>query len=139
MDEIQTPHEHQIKLSRAEALITRHMLTETEEIELESLVNQIEAYEQEHYPIAKLSDTVVSAITWNNPVGEVPSDWIEKWTILGFYKLRVWYSWSGFFEASMTHNETEVRSRLDIGQPTDMKAACDKAAEVAIKVMTKGK
>ncbi|PMO50596.1 hypothetical protein BCT11_25865 [Vibrio sp. 10N.222.52.B12] len=107
-----------------------------EETELDQLVDAIQDYEVIHYPIPKLSDTVISAITWNCPVGEVPSDWIEKWTVIGFYTLHVWYSF-GYFEASLTHNENGARFRLDIGEPEDLKAACENAAEVAIKSMTK--
>ncbi|MDF9399179.1 hypothetical protein [Vibrio sp. 1180_3] len=135
---IQTAKEHQSKLIRVETLMHRHDLKSEEEAELNQLVDAIQAYEDIHYPITnnKLSDTVISAITWNSPVGEVPSDWIEKWTVIGFYTLRVWYSF-GYFEASLTHNENDARSRLDIGEPEDLKAACEKAAEVAIKSMTK--
>lgn len=136
MEPIQTAHEHQLKLIRVETLMDRHNLSSEEENELNQLADVIQAYEDIHYPIPRLSDTVISAITWNSPVGEVPSDWIEKWTVIGFYTLRVWYSF-GYFEASLTHNETDTRSRLDIGEPEDLKAACEKAAEVSIKSMTK--
>ncbi|MBH9740017.1 hypothetical protein [Vibrio navarrensis] len=137
MEPIQTAQEHQLKLIRVETLMERNTLNSEENTELNQLVDAIQAYEDEHYPIPKLSDTVTSAITWNNPVGEVPCDWIEKWTVIGFHTLRVWFSMSGFFEASLTHNETYVRLRLDIGEPEDLKAACDKAAEIAIKSMIK--
>ncbi|USD59077.1 hypothetical protein J4N45_11095 [Vibrio sp. SCSIO 43140] len=132
---IQTAKEHQNKLVRVETLIDKHSLSSDEETELKQLVDAIQAYEAIHYPIAQLSDTVVSSIKWNDPVGDVPSDWIEKWTVIGFYTLRVWYSF-GYYEASLTHNERDVRSRLDIGEPEDLKAACERAAEVAIKSMT---
>jgi hypothetical protein len=133
---IQTAKEHQTKLIRVETLMEKHCLSCDEETELDQLVDAIQDYEAIHYPIPTLSDTVISAITWNSPVSEVPNDWIEKWTVIGFYTLRVWYSF-GYFEASLTHNETDTRSRLDIGEPEDLKAACEKAAEVAIKSMTK--
>lgn len=137
MEQIQTNKEHQLKLIRVEALVDKIDLSVEEETELNQLVDMIQAYEAIHYPIPKLADTVVSAIRWSNPVGEVPSDWIEKWTVIGFYTLRVWFSVGGYFEASLTHNETTVRSKLDIGEPEDLKAACEKAAEVAIKSMAK--
>jgi len=133
---IQTAKEHQTKLIRVETLMDKHSLSSDEETELGQLVDAIQDYEEIHYPMPKLTDTVISAITWNSPVGEVPSDWIEKWTVIGFYTLRVWYSF-GYFEASLTHNETDTRFRLDIGEPEDLKAACEKAADVAIKSMTK--
>lgn len=133
---IQTAKEHQSMLNRVETLMDKHSLTQDEETELDQLVDAIQTYEAVHYPIPKLSDTVVSAIKWHNPVGDVPSDWVEKWTVIGFYTLRVWYSF-GYFEASLTHNERDVRSRLDIGEPEDLKIACERAAEVAIKSMTK--
>ncbi len=137
MTAIKTAQEHQMKLIRVEALVEQHSLNSDEENELNTLVDAIQAYEDVHFPTQKLSDTVISAITWHNPVSEVPSDWIEKWTVIGFYTLRVWFSMSGFFESSLTHNETGVRSRLGIGKPEDLKSACEKAAEVAIKSMTK--
>lgn len=133
---IQTAKEHQTKLIRVETLMDKHCLSCDEEKELGQLVDAIQDYESIHYPINELSDTVISAITWNGPVGQAPSDWIEKWTVIGFYTLRVWYSF-GYFEASLTHNETDTRSRLDIGEPEDLKVACEKAAEVAIKSMIK--
>lgn len=137
MELIQTAKEHQSKLIRIETLVDKHSLSSEEEKELNQLVDVVQAYEDIHYPITSLSDTVVSAITWNNPIQDTPKDWIEKWTVIGFYTLRVWFSISGFFEASLTHNETAVRLKLDIGEPEDLKTACEKAAEVAIKSMTK--
>lgn len=85
----------------------------------------------------KIQDTVVSSIHWTDHVGEVPGDWIEKWAVIGFWSLRVWFSCGGFFGASMTNNETGERRRLSIGKPEDLETACSKAAKVAIKSMTK--
>ncbi|EOX3381149.1 DNA translocase FtsK [Vibrio cholerae] len=133
---IQSDIEYKQSLAKVESLIGKITLSCAEEFELNQLVDAIQAYETVHYPIPNLSDNVVSAVKWNNPVGDVPGDWIEKWTVIGFYTLRVWFSVSGYFEASLTHNETLVRSRLDIGEQEDLKAACDKAAEVAIETMT---
>ncbi|MCG9576053.1 hypothetical protein L1D14_07350 [Vibrio tubiashii] len=128
--------EHQLKLDRVEVLMGKLSLSSQEESELHQLFGQVQAYETVHSSVALLSETVISAINWHNPVGSVPSDWNEKWTIIGLYTLRVWLSTSGYFEASLTHNETNERFRLDIGQPEDLKSACDTSAEVAVKCMT---
>ncbi|MBY7902337.1 hypothetical protein KW459_15625 [Vibrio fluvialis] len=135
-DVIQTAQEHQLKLIRVEALMAKRELCSGEELELSRLVDAIHAYESIHYPTPRLSEVVISAITWHAP-DEASEDWIERWAIIGFYTLRVWLSMNGTFEASLTRDGSGVRSRLSIGSQNDLKSACEIAAEVAIKSMIK--
>lgn len=92
MEPIHTAHEHQLKLIRVEALVSKHYLSNKEELELNQLVNVIQAYESVHYPVPSITDVVVNQIKWNKPVGDIPDDWIERWATIGFYTLRVWFS-----------------------------------------------
>lgn len=101
-----------------------------------------EYHEEGAYPLGDPvktvpKDNIYELVTWRNPIGEFPDDWIEKQANIGDWLLKVWFSGAGFFEASLTHHETKERRRLDIGDLKELKIACDTAAKIAIKSITK--
>ena len=80
---------------------------------------------------------MAKSIDWQKPRGQAPRGWMERHAIFGNWFLKVWVSGLGYFECSMTHMETNERRRLDIGEPLDLKAACEEAEELARQLITK--
>ncbi len=136
IEPIKTAEEHQAMLSRVELLMTKATPTDSESAEMNQLADCIVAYEKVHYPIDTLADKVTT-MQWHSPVGQVPDNWIERWTTFGKWTLHVRRLFEHNYEVTISHSEREEHHVLDIGHVEDLRTACNQAAELAIQTIIK--